>query len=132
MLRKVNAAKRGGRTREESLPHNPAAEIVEEFWRSQTGASTIAERKELISRFRGFLERSLSSADLEIFLMRVFDRLEYPEIVAELIRRAEEASDHAADYQRVLSELDSRSRNGGHPDKGNGKDANQRRADAIR
>src|SRR4029077_7958462 len=76
--------------------------------------------------------RNLSPADLEIFSMRVLDRLEYPEIVAELVRRAEEANDRAADYQRVLAELDSRSLEGDHPGKGNGKDVNKRRADAIR
>jgi hypothetical protein len=132
MLRKVSAVKRGGRIKEVSLPDNSAAEIALEFGQSQTGASTIAERKELVSRFRGFLERSLRPADLEIFLMRVFDRLEYPDIVAELARRAEELSDRAADYQRVLSELDSRSQEGGHPENGDGMDVNRRRADAIR
>jgi RNA polymerase sigma factor (sigma-70 family) len=132
MLRKVNAVKRGGRLKEVSLPDNSAAEIALEFGRSQTGASTIAERKELVSRLRGFLERSLDPTDLEIFLMRVFDRLEYPEIAAELVRRVEGATDRAVDYRNVLAELDSRSQNGDHPEEGHGKDANKRRADAIR
>jgi hypothetical protein len=85
-----------------------------------------------MGRLQGFLERNLSPADLEIFAMRVFDRLEFPEIVAELARRAEEETDRAADYQRILAELDSRSQEGDHSGNGNGKDVNKRRAEAIR
>lgn len=132
MLRKVNAVKRGGRLKGVSLPDNSAAEIALELGRSQTGPSTFAERKELVSRLQGFLDGKLRPADLEIFLMRVFDRLEYPEIVAEIVRRAEEGDDRAADYRRILAELDSRSRDDDLPGKGNGKDVTRRRAEAIR
>jgi DNA-directed RNA polymerase specialized sigma24 family protein len=131
MLRKVHAVSRGGRFKEVRIPDNSAAEIALEIQQIQTGASTLAERKELVSRLRGFLERNLSSIDREIFAMRVLDRFEYPEIVAEVVRRAEE-SDHAADYQQILAVLDARSPEDDHSGKGNGKDLDKRRANAIR
>jgi RNA polymerase sigma factor (sigma-70 family) len=132
MVRKVNAVKRGGQTKEVRIPENSAAEIALELWKSQTGASTIAERKEFESRLKDFLGRNLSPADLEIFSMRVLDRLEYPEIAAELRRRAEGEGDGASHYQRILAELDSRAQQGDHAGKANGNDVNRRRAGAIR
>jgi RNA polymerase sigma factor (sigma-70 family) len=131
MLRKVHAVKRGGRIREVCIPDNSAAEIALEIRQIQTGVSTHAEREELVSRLRAFLEQNLSPADLEIFSMRVLDRLEFPEIAGEIDRRAGE-SDRATDYQRILAELDARSQEADHSGKGNGKDVQKRRADAIR
>src|SRR5262249_55245344 len=107
MLRRLKAVKRGGQKEHVRLPDNSAAEIALQFWQSQTGASTIVARNEFILRLQAFLERNLSPADLEIFSMRVLDRLEYPEIVAELVRRAE-GSVRAAVYEAILTELDSR------------------------
>jgi DNA-directed RNA polymerase specialized sigma24 family protein len=132
MLRKMNAAKRGGRIKEVRIPDNSAAEIALELWQSRTGASTLASRNEFMSRVQTFLDRNLAKTDVEVVSMRVFDRLGFPEIVAELVRRAEEETDRAADYRRLLDELDSRAQEGDHPGTGNGKDVNKRRADAIR
>lgn len=127
MYRRVNADKRGGLVEQVSIPDNSAAEIAQELWRSQTGASTIAERKEFVSKLQCFLERELEATDLEIVSMKLFDRLEYAEIATELVRRAE-GNVRAAEYQKILAALDSRSLEG---DCG-GKDAGKRRADAIR
>ena len=132
MLRKVNADKRGGQIKEVRIPDNSAAEIALELWQSRTGASTLAARSEFISRVQTFLDRNLAKADVEVVSMRVFDRLEFPEIVAELVRRAEEETDRAANYRRLLAELDSRAQEGDHPGSGNGRDVSKRRADAIR
>jgi len=131
MLRKANAAKRGGQIKEVRIPDNSAAEMAMEVWQSQTGPSTMAARKEFVSRVRGVLERHLGTSDVEIVLMRVFDRLEFPEIVAELVRRAEE-NDRAADYQRILAKLDSRTHGGDRAGEADDQDVNKRRADAIR
>jgi hypothetical protein len=131
MLRKVHGVKRGGRIWEVRIPDNSAAEIALEIRQIQTGASTLAEREELVSRLRGFLERNLSPTDLEIFSMRVLDRLEDPEIVDEFVRRAE-GSDRAGDYQRILAALDTRSQESHKSGNGDGKDVKTRRSDAIR
>jgi hypothetical protein len=112
---------------EKSIPDNSAAAIAQELYRSQTGASTIAARKEFVSKLQRFLERKLESTDLEIFSMRLFDRLEYAEIATELVRRAE-GNVHAAEYQKIVAELDSRSLGRDSAEK----DAGRRRADAIR
>ena len=125
MLRKVNAAKRGGQIKEVRIPDNSAAEIAMELWQSQTGASTNAARNEFVSRLRELLERHLATIDVEVFLMRVLDRLEYPEIVAEFVRRAEES-----DRRRRLPEdprraaIQGRMAPTGTPD-GNDKDVQQ-------
>ena len=71
------------------IPDNSAAEIAVQLWQSQTGASTIAGRKEFVLRLKGFLKRVLSPTDLEIFSMRVLDRLAYSEIATVLRYRAE-------------------------------------------
>ena len=107
MLRRVKAVKRGDRREHVRIPDNSAAEIALQFWQSQTGVSTIAGRKEFVLRLQGFLERILSPTDLEVFSMRVFDRLEYSEIATVLHYRAEE-SNPVADYQTILAEADSR------------------------
>ncbi len=127
MLRRVKAVKRGDRREHVRIPDNSAAEIALQFWQSQTGVSTIAGRKEFVARLQGFLERILSPTDLEIFSMRVFDRLEYSEIATVLHYRSEE-SNPVADYQTILAEADSRSQDGD----GTGEDADKRPADAIR
>jgi DNA-directed RNA polymerase specialized sigma24 family protein len=127
MLRRAKAAKRGGHVRSVRLPDNSAAEIALELWQSQTGASVAASRREFESKFRELLETHLSRNDLEIFSMRVLDRLEYPEIVAELVRRAEQTAE-SADYETILTELDSRSKEDDTVEE----DVQKRRADAIR
>ena len=132
MLRTVNAAKRGGQIKEVRIPDNSAAEIALELWQSRTGASTLAARNEFMSRVQTFLARNLAKADVEVVSMRVFDRLEFLEIVAELVRRAQDVTDRAADYQELLAELDSRAQEGDDTGTGNCKDVNNRRADAIR
>jgi hypothetical protein len=107
MLRKASAVKRGGRIKEVRIPDNSAAEVAIELWQSKTGPSTIAARNEFVLRVRELLERHLGPIEVEVFLMKVFVRLEYPEIVSEFVRRSEESA-RAADYQRILAKLDSR------------------------
>lgn len=127
MVRKLRAGIRGGDVQQVSLPDSSAAELAVELWQSQTGASTLAERNEFLSRLQTFLQENLSPTELEIFLMRLFDRMEYPEIVGELSRRAVDG-DRAADYQTILAELDARSGD----NTSDQESVNKRRADAIR
>jgi DNA-directed RNA polymerase specialized sigma24 family protein len=126
MIRRAIAVKRGGRVRHEPLPDNSAAEIALKFWQSRPGVSTMAARDEFVAKARGFLERNLSPADRELFSMRVFDRLEYAEIVAELARRSERNGCDGA--REILDKLDSRARDGDDPTE----DRDARRADAVR
>ena len=54
MLRRVNAVKRGGRERTRAASRTiPRRRSPWQFWQSQTGASTIAARKEFVSRLAG-------------------------------------------------------------------------------
>jgi len=131
MLRELKAVKRGGQVKSERIRDNSAVEIALELWQNRTGPSTMAERNEFVSRVQEFLNRHLDPSDVEIVSMRIFDRLEFPEIVAELVRRADE-SDRAAHYQETLAKLDSRAPEDDRAGNGNGKDVNKRRADAIR
>jgi DNA-directed RNA polymerase specialized sigma24 family protein len=91
MLRRLNAVKRGGQVKHARIPDNSAVEIALELCQSRTGASTFAARNEFMARVRKFLERDdIKPIDREIFSMRVFDRLSYPDIVVELSRRAKQ------------------------------------------
>ena len=127
MLRMVRADKRGGKAKHVSIHDNSAAEIALAFCQSQTGASTIAARKEFVSEIARVPGAESSAIELDIFLMRVFDRLEYPDIVTVLDYRANE-SDRVADYQTILADEGSRSQEGD----GASKDVAKQRADAIR
>lgn len=128
MVRRESGVTRGGHVDHASLFNSCSLEIAEALWKSQTGASTIVTRKEFLSRLQSLLERSLEQAEMEIFTMRVLDRFEFQEIARELVRRSEEESEQAADYKKILTELDSRSGKGDR----DAVDANKRRAEAIR
>ena len=120
------------RSRKVRIPNNSAAEIALGLWQSRTGVSTLASRNEFLSRVQTSLDRNLAKDDVEVVSMRVFDRLEFPEIVAELVRRAEGETDRAADYRRLLAELDSRAQEGGHPGQATARTSTSGAADAIR
>ncbi len=59
MGRNANAVMQGGRRQHVPIPDNSAAEIALQFWQSQPGASTVATRKEFVSRLQEFLGRNL-------------------------------------------------------------------------